>query len=146
MKIWKYLAVSKIIAARNGVSDGTSNAVSNGTDTCLLGEVPVYPGLGPTAFSCRDTSKSSSTCKTTCNSGDIAHNCRCKDGQSNDFPCKWTNVAKKCFAKYQIKEFVIEWATDTPESKDNFEKTTSKTLKTIFKDWIAQEEYNDKGW
>ena len=164
MKIWKCLAVSKMIAASNsiptivmyddwsreglsdGSSNGASNAVRNEIDTCR--EVPVYPGLGSNAFSCiENNTKFSSTCKTTCNSGDIAHNCSCKDGQNNAIPCKWTNVLNKCLGKYQIKEFVIEWVIDSPESISTFTTTTSETLKNIFEKWIAKEESEnaDKG-
>ena len=56
-------------------------------------------------------------------------------------------MPNKCLGKYQIKEFVIEWVIDSPESISTFTTTTSEILKNIFEKWIAKEESEnaDKG-
>ena len=135
MKIWKCLAVSKMIAA------------SSVAETCW--DLPVYPGLGLSASTCTANGLTghAGTCTTTCASGTIAHTCTCKDSQNNAIPCKWTNVATNCKSTYQVKEFVIVWSTTTPQSASTFKSTTSTKLVNIFKKWISQKEpaNKDKG-
>ena len=127
MKIWKCLAVSKMIAA------------STVADTCW--DLPVYPGLGLAATTCTGNglTANTETCKTTCVSGEINHTCGCAGGT-----CTWTNVASSCKASFQVKEFVVQWTTSTPTSAATYESTISPTLISIFTKWIEQNEAANK--
>ena len=128
MKLWKCLAVSKMIGA-------TSVA-----ETCW--DLPVYPGLGLAASSCTDNglTADTGTCSTTCNSGTIDHTCSCRDGSGNLVACSWTNTANNCMSVYQVKVFEVVWTVSTPTDAALFETTASTSLIDIFTAWIAQEE------
>ena len=123
MKLWKCLAVSKMIAA-------TSVAT-----TCW--DLPVYPGLGISASSCTDNglTADTGTCSTTCTSGTIDHTCACSGGS-----CSWTNTANNCMSTYQVKVFEVVWDVSTPGDAAVFETTASASLIDVFTQWIAQEE------
>ena len=128
MKLWKCLAVSKMIAA-------TSVA-----ETCW--DLPVYPGLGLAASSCTDNGLTADTgaCSTTCNSGTIDHLCTCTDGSGNLVACHWQNTANNCMSVYHVKVFEVVWSVSTPTDAAVFETTASASLIDIFTAWIAQEE------
>lgn len=128
MKLWKCLAVSKMIAA-------TSVA-----ETCW--DLPVYPGLGVAASSCTDNglTADTGTCSTTCTSGTIDHTCNCQDAGGNIVACTWTNTANNCMSEYQVKVFEVVWSVSTPADAATFETTVSASLIDIFTAWIAQEE------
>ena len=128
MKLWKCLAVSKMIAA-------TSVA-----ETCW--DLPVYPGLGLAASSCTDNglTADTGTCSTTCNSGTIDHTCSCRDGSGNLVACSWSNTANNCMSVYHVKVFEVVWSVSTPTDAAVFETTASASLINIFTAWIAQKE------